>query len=110
MYLVPKLYESLYLRFKDLPPHERSGIYDCEGNKIGEELGVSCYRGVVINDKVYIIMPHKASSTYYFLIDQYNNHKIPLYVIKGIEIGCGTDGEPLLKNVIIDRKIKDWIY
>jgi hypothetical protein len=40
MYLVPKLYESLYLRFKDLPPHERSGIYDCEGNKIGEELGV----------------------------------------------------------------------
>lgn len=110
MHLIPKLYESLYLRFKDIPPRERSGIYDCDGNKIGEELGVSCYRGVVIKDKVYIIMPHKASSTYYFLIDQYNNHEVPLYVVKGIEVGDGKDGEPLLRNVIIDRKIKDWIY
>ena len=55
-------------------------------------------------------MPHKASSTYYFLIDQYNNHKVPLYVIKGDEVGNGKDGEPLLRNVIIDRKIKDWVY
>ena len=110
MHTVPKIYDSLYLRFKDLPDGERSGIYNCEGEKIGEELGVSCYRGVLINNEVYIIMPHKATNTYYFLIDQYNNHEIPLYVITGNEIGLGSDGEPVLINVKIDRIVKDWKY
>ena len=66
MYTIPKLSNTLYLRFKDIPLNERSGVYNNTGEiQIGEELGVSCYRGVVIDDKVYIIMPHKQSTTYY---------------------------------------------
>lgn len=110
MYTIPKIQKSLYLRFKDIPDGERSGIYNCEGEKIGEELGVSCYRGVVIDDKVYIIMPHKAANTYYFLIDQYNRNKIPLYVITGIEVGEGSDKEPVLLDVKIERQIRNWMF
>jgi hypothetical protein len=111
MYTIPKLSNTLYLRFKDLPDGERSGIYSSNGEeKIGEELGVSCYKGVVIDDMVYIIMPHKQSTTYYWLLEEYNRGKIPLYIISGDEVGKGTDDEPVLKNVKIERKIKDWKY
>ena len=106
--LIPKLYDTLYLRFKDIPPNEHSGIYNDNGEKIGEELGVSCYRGVVIDDKVYIIMPHVASTTYYWLIDEYNRGKIPLYIIEGEEVGIGSDDEPLLRNVKIVQEIFNW--
>ena len=111
MHTIPKLSQPLYLRFKDLPTNERSGIYNNTGEtKIGEELGVSCYRGVVIDDKVYIIMPHKQSTTYYWLLEEYNKGKIPLYIITGEEVGKGTDDEPVLRNVKIVRKIKNWEY
>ena len=73
-------------------------------------MGVSCYRGVVIDDKVYIIMPHKATNTYYFLIDQYNRNEIPLYVITGIEVGEGSDEEPVLLDVKIERQIRNWVF
>ena len=111
MHTIPKLSKTLYLRFKDPPTNERSGIYNNTGEtKIGEELGVSCYRGVVIDDKVYIIMPHKQSTTYYWLLEEYNKGKIPLYIITGDEVGKGTDDEPVLRNVKIERKIKNWVY
>lgn len=106
---IPKIYETLYLRFKNIPPNERSSIYNNSGEeKIGEEIGVSCYRGVVIDDKVYIIMPHKQSTTYYWLIGQYENNEIPLYIVTGDEVGIGSDGEPVLNNVIILQKIINW--
>lgn len=111
MHTIPKLSSTLYLRFKDLPDHERSGIYNNTGEeKIGEELGISCYKGVVIDDEVYIIMPHKQSTTYYWLLEEYNKGKIPLYIITGDEVGKGSDGEPVLRNVKIERKIIGWKY
>ena len=108
---IPKITKPyLYLRFGDIPDGERSSIYKGDLGKIGEEEGVSCYRGVVIDDKVYIIMPHLASTTYYWLIDSYNRGELPLYVIEGDEIGYGADLEPLLRNVRIIKKIDNWTY
>ena len=106
---LPKIQGNLYLRFGEIPENEQSGIYKGDMGKVGEEIGVSCYRGVVIGDKVYIVMPHIASSTYYWLIDEYNRGKTPLYIITGDEVGLGTDGEPLLKNVSIERSVDNWI-
>ena len=98
----------MYLRFGQIPENEHSGIYKGDQGKIGEEIGVSCYRGIVIDNKVYIIMPHVASTTYYWLIDEYNRGKIPLYIIEGEEVGIGSDDEPLLRNVKIVQEIFNW--
>lgn len=106
--VIPKINTPLYLRFGKIPENERSNIYKGDLGKVGEELGVSCYRGVVIDDEVYIIMPHMASTTYYWLIDSYNRGKIPLYIIQGEEVGLGSDMEPLLKNVSIIQEIFNW--
>ena len=108
MFIVPKITNNMYLRFGQIPQNERSGIYKGDQGKIGEEQGVSCYRGVVIDDKVYIIMPHIASSTYYWLIDEYNRGKTPLYIIDGDEVGLGSDDEPVLRNVKIIKEIFNW--
>lgn len=55
-------------------------------------------------------MPHKQSTTYYWLLDKYNNKEIPLYIVSGIENGIGSDHEPLLTNVLIIKEIKNWNY
>lgn len=107
MKTVPKLYKSLYLRFREIPKNERSSIHKT-GEKIGEEIGVSCYRGVIYEDKVYILMPHIPSTTYYWLIDAYNRKEIPLYIINGDEVGQGSDGEPLLRNIVVLKEVYDW--
>ena len=107
MKTVPKIRENLYLRFGKIPKNERSSIYKID-EKIGEEEGVSCYRGVIYEDKVYILMPHIPSSTYYWLIDEYNRGKTPLYIIDGDEVGLGSDDEPVLRNVKIIKEIFDW--
>lgn len=99
----------MYLRFGKIPENERSGIYKGDLGKVGEEQGVSCYRGVIIGDKVYIIMPHVASTTYYWLVDGYNRGEIPLYIIEGEEVGEGSDLEPLLRNVKIVQEIFNWV-
>ena len=108
MNVIPKITNNMYLRFGKIPENERSGIYKGDLGKVGEERGVSCYRGVVIDNKVYVIMPHMASSTYYWLIDEYNRGKTPLYIIDGEEVGEGSDLEPLLRNVKIIKEIFDW--
>lgn len=108
MFVVPKINDNMYLRFGPIPPNERSGIYKGDHGKIGEEQGVSCYRGVIVDNKVYVIMPHVASTTYYWLIDEYNRGKTPLYIIDGDEVGLGSDDEPVLRNVKIIKEIFDW--
>lgn len=108
MFVVPKITDNMYLRFGQIPQNERSGIYKGDYGKIGEEQGVSCYRGVVVDNKVYIIMPHVAATTYYWLIDEYNRDKILLYIIDGDEVGLGSDDEPVLRNVKIIKEIFDW--
>lgn len=100
----------IYLRFGQLPNNERSGVYKGDLGKIGEENGVSCYKGIVINGEVFIIMPHIESTTYYWLIEQYNNKEIPLFIVDGIENGIGSDQEPLLINVKIIKEVIDWKY
>ena len=100
----------IYLRFGKIPENGRSGIYNGDEGKVGEENGVSCYRGIIIDDEVFVIIPHKQSTTYYWLIDQYNNNEIPLYVVSGVENGIGSDNEPLLTDVLIIKEIINWKY
>ena len=108
MKTIPKLQDTLYLRFGEIPIYERSGIYKGDLGKIGEEIGVSCYNGVVVGDEVFIIMPHIQATTYYWLLEEYNRGKTGLYIIDGDEVGKGSDGEPLLRNVRIIRQIFNW--
>ena len=107
MFTIPKQYKPLYVRFKDIPKNGKSGIY-VNDVKISEEDGVSCYNAIIIEDFIYIIMPHIPSITYYNLIKEYNNGSIPLYIIDGTEIGKGVDGEPLLKDAHVIQVVKNW--
>lgn len=108
--LVSEELPLVYIRFGNLPLSGKSTIYRNGEIKLGEELGVSCYRGIIIDDKVYIILPHNGASTAEMLVWQYNHHERPLYIVDGDEIGLGTDGEPILDNVKIIKQVIDWLY
>lgn len=70
----------------------------------GYEDGISVYDAVRMTDGWHIIMPLPSikgqGMTYEYLIQ--SNRKI--YLVVGDEIGIGSDGEPIIKNM---KKIKD---
>lgn len=70
----------------------------------GYEDGISVYDAVRMTDGWHIIMPLPSTKgqgmTYEYLIQ--SNRKI--YLVVGDEIGIGSDGEPIIKNM---KKIKD---
>lgn len=70
----------------------------------GYEEGISVYDAVRMTDGWHIIMPLPSTKgqgmTYEYLIQ--SNRKI--YLVVGDEIGVGSDGEPIIKNM---KKIKD---
>jgi len=105
-----------YIRIGKIPIDGISRIYRGEV-LIGEEKGVSCYYGVQLKGKWHIIIPNPlkigAIQTLESLINQVTEEwykvnpkdKSKIYLIDGEEIGIGSDGEPILKNVKIIKEI-----
>lgn len=100
-----------YIRFGEIPKNERSGIYAGDAGKIGEEIGVSCYDCVCINEEYRVLLPSCPSRytcpTLHNLYDAYIGGEINMYIITGREVGKGTDNEPLLIDVKILSIIKN---
>ncbi len=106
-----------YLRFKDIPENEISGIYNGDVGKIGEEIGVSCYE---LNDDYQITMPiditkdkvdyHKGIYSFLndlsWMVGDFIDGYITGYIITGDMVGIGSNGEPLLKNISIIKKLE----
>lgn len=102
--------EKKYLRFKDIPDNEISNIYCGDSGKIGEEIGVSCFEltedsfikipisivenELVTNNKIEALLNDLS-----WMMGDFLSDRITAYVITGNEIGIGSDGEPLLKNI-----------
>ncbi len=98
--------KRLYIRFGDIPENERSSIY-CGEYAIGVEEGVSVYDCVIEGDKVSVCFPLPTNKSAFDTLTNllvYENRDC--YIVSGDFVGYGTDGEPLIKNVEILRKIK----
>ena len=93
--------QKYYIRFGDLPPHERSGIWKSD-ELIGYEDGVSVYNCCVENNIHKLILPTPLSSSSLFTIQGFIlSDKRKVYLLTGTEVGKGTDGEPIIRNIRI---------
>ena len=99
-----------YIRFKTLPILWRSQLYS-HGNKIGEEIGISVFDAVNINNTKHIVMPMPITQNMlddiYGLL-KYSNEGI--YLIEGEQIGTGTDNEPIIKDVVVLSEMTNMFY
>lgn len=97
----------LFFRFGEIPSNERSCIWRGE-EKIGEEQGVSVYEAHKTLNETYspvLPWPPKANTldTFYYLIRYFNGKK---YLVTGDLLPTrGNDGEPLIVNVTIIKKL-----
>lgn len=100
-----------FIRFGFIPESERSNIY-CGDVVIGQEIGVSCYECIKINDKYRIIYPplndrwDKSAKVLNILIRRFLDGNTMCFLIDGDVVGRGTDNEPLLRNVKVIQELK----
>lgn len=107
---------KLYIRIGEIPKNEKSKIYRGD-SVIGEEIGVSVYDAVKINNIWHIAMPPSfkegQGQTYECLIQEVTQCRYEIdnprevYLVSGKKIGIGNDGEPLIKNIKIIKNISE---
>jgi len=93
--------EKYYIRFKNIPENEISGVYDGDLGKIRDEVGVCVFDCIIIDGFYKIILPSFSTCPLYDLQNFINYTKPPIYLVTGDEVGKGTYGEPAIKNVKI---------
>lgn len=100
--------EPFYIRFGDIPDDEKSKIYYGE-EEIGEEDGVSVYPAFEVNGNIVLglTLPITKSTLYtqQHLLEYENR---PCYLVKGDCIGKDADGQPLICNIQIIKKIDNY--
>ena len=100
--------QSLYIRFGEIPNNEKSKIYRGE-EEIGEEDGVSVYPAFEVNGDIVLglTLPITKSTLYtqQHLLEYENR---PCYLVKGDYVGKDSDGQPLICNVQIIKKIDNY--
>ena len=101
--------EQLYIRFGEIPTGEKSKIYRGE-IEVGIENGVSVYPAFKTNEGNIVLglnLPITKTTlhTQQHLIE-YDNR--PCYLVKGDYIGKDTDGQPLINNITIIKKIDNY--
>lgn len=96
--------QKQYIRVGELPPDGKSKIRCRADNSIiGEEEGVSVFEYI---EGRGIVVPHNQQARDDFLLLM-NNIDKPQYIVMGEEIGVGSDGEPLLRDVKIIKVLKE---
>lgn len=100
--------QSIYVRFGDIPSNEKSKIY-CGEEEIGEEDGVSVYPAFEVNGDIVLglTLPITKSTLYtqQHLLEYENR---PCYLVKGDCVGKDADGQPLICNIKIIKKIDNY--
>ena len=83
-----------------------SSIYQ-HGEEVGKENGVSCYRALVDeNDTIHICLPLPFTESRWNVLQGFIHYDDRnAYLITGDVVGYGSEGEPLLKNIRIAKKI-----
>lgn len=98
--------EQLYIRFGHIPPNEKSKIYHGE-EEIFYENGVSVYPAFELaNGNIVLGLSLPITKTTLYTqqhLLEYDNR--PCYLVKGDYVGEDSDGQPLINNVTIIKKI-----
>ena len=100
--------KPLYIRFGDIPNNEQSKIYNGE-NEIGVENGVSVYPAFINGDNIILGLTLPITKTTLYTqqhLLEYDTR--PCYLVSGDYVGNGTDGEPLIKNISIIKKLDNY--
>lgn len=91
--------EDVFIRFSKPPQSGKSYNYAS-----GEyEPGVSVYRGKQTANGEVKVFPSTPDELWGVM--NFKAHGVDIFVVSGKEIGVGSDGEPLLENVKIIRKV-----
>lgn len=101
--------KQLYIRFGEIPTDEKSKIYRGE-IEVGTENGVSVYPAFKTDEGDIVLglsLPITKTTLYtqQHLIE-YDNR--PCYLVNGDYIGKDTDGQPLINNISIIKKIDSY--
>lgn len=99
---------GVFYRFGDIPEDERSSIWNNSNEVIGKEKGVSVYEAHKnINGTYSPVLPfptnEKAFNDFIHHVAYFTGNK---YLVTGDLLDeTGTNGEPLIKNVKILKKL-----
>lgn len=96
---------SRYIRYKTMPQNGISKIYNKE-EVVGEEQGVSCWKAMYRNGRWYPVFPKRPTR---FALDDFSwmmQVESEVYLVSGTQIAIGSDGEPVIKNAKICKRIK----
>lgn len=97
----------IFYRFGEIPKNEKSCIWKCN-EKVGEEPGVSVYEAHKNINGTYspvLLFPtnEMAFNDFIYNVKYFTGNK---YLVTGDLLDeTGTDGEPLIKNVKILKKL-----
>lgn len=100
--------KPLYIRFGDVPSNETSKIYRGEV-EIGDENGVSVYPAFEVNGNIVLGLTLPITKTTLYTqqhLLEYDNR--PCYLVSGDYVGKGTDGEPLIRNITIIKRLDNY--
>lgn len=100
--------KQLYVRFGDIPSNEKSKIYRGE-EEIGYENGVSVYPAFELNGNIVLGLTLPITMTTLYTqqhLLEYDNR--PCYLVSGDYVGKGTDGEPLIRNISIIKRLYNY--
>lgn len=108
--MVDMVYKNreLFIRFKNIPDDEISGVYDGDCGKIRDEVGVSCYEFINQDDSYKIILSSLSSGflrDLCFFMEELECNNIPVYLIEAERVGIGSYGEPVVKNIKIIKQL-----
>lgn len=101
----------IFLRIGEIPPTGKSRIR-LRGDVIGKENGVSVWEAVYYNGRYRVLLPNPANEN---TVDDLHqmlslpHRPTPVYEVNGDVIGVGSDGEPILSNVRIVKKLSNKI-
>lgn len=101
----------IFYRFGEIPEDECSSIWNNNNEVIGKEKGVSVYEAHKnINGTYSPVLPfltnEMAFNDFIYNVKYFTGNK---YLVTGDLLDeTGTDGEPLIKNVKILKKLQLW--
>ena len=74
----------MFIRFKNIPPNEISGVYDGDCGRIRDEKGVSCYHCIEEQGAYKIIIPSLCNGVLFDLInfiEDFKRKEFPVFLI-----------------------------
>ena len=96
---------KLYIRYKEIPSNNKSGIYNGD-KKIGEEIGVSVWNAKYKRGRWFPVLPKRITK---FTLDDFSGMMqcySTVLLVSAKEIGKGSDGEPVVRNIKVKKRLK----